>query len=88
MSAAVSQKQVHTDVVLENPKATRLYNYLNQKLNDTAELYIKSKFIADDVDMSTKELGALFSQLQDAQDELKIEPWSYTGATTWRVTEA
>jgi len=35
---------------------------------------------------SPKEIGALIVQLQDSVQDLEIEKWSYTGATTWRVS--
>jgi hypothetical protein len=69
-------------------KANKLLNFLHKKVNeDNGEVYIKSKFIADDVGLSAKEIGAVITQLQEAdQSRIEIERWSYTGATTWRVT--
>lgn len=66
-------------------KEARLKQYLNQRAAD-GELYFKSKFIADDVDLSAKEIGALMVKLSDTAEDLEIEKWSYTSATTWRVT--
>ncbi len=66
-------------------KQERLEQYLREQLED-GELYFKSKFIADDVGLSPKEIGALMLQLKDSVSDLTIEKWSYTGATTWRVT--
>ena len=68
-------------------KTERLASYLRQEA-ENGEMYFKSKFIADDVDLSPKEIGALIVQLQDSVADLKIEKWSYTGATTWRVSKA
>lgn len=68
-------------------KETRLLEYLRDRASD-GELYFKSKFIADDVDLSTKEIGALMVKLQDRASDIEIEKWSYTGATTWRVAPA
>jgi len=66
-------------------KAERLAAYLRAEAAD-GETYFKAKFIADDVDLSSKEIGALIVQLQDSVGDLEIEKWSYTGATTWRVS--
>ena len=66
-------------------KETRLRQYLSQRAED-GEVYIKSKFIADDVDLSPKEIGALMVKLRDTATDLEIEKWSCTSATTWRVT--
>ncbi|PSP82511.1 hypothetical protein BRC83_09065 [Halobacteriales archaeon QS_1_68_17] len=68
-------------------KEERLRSYLRQKAAD-GELYFKSKFIADEVGLSAKEIGALMVKLRDSAPELEIEKWSYTSATTWRVEPA
>ncbi len=71
----------------ERSKEERLGAYLRQKATD-GEMYFKSKFIADDVDLSPKEIGALMVKLKDSATDLEIEKWSYTSATTWRVEPA
>ena len=68
-------------------KAVRLEQYLKDKAAD-GELYFKSKFIADDVDLSPKEIGALMVKLTETATDIEIEKWSYTSATTWRVSPA
>ncbi|MFD1647232.1 DUF7123 family protein [Haloarchaeobius litoreus] len=65
-------------------KETHLQEYLREKATD-GEMYFKSKFIADDVGLSPKEIGALMVKLKDSATDLEIEKWSYTSATTWRV---
>lgn len=67
-------------------KTRKLASYLREEAEQSGgELYVKAKFIADDVGMSSKEIGARMLQLQDSVPDLSIEKWSYTGATTWRV---
>jgi len=68
-------------------KEARLKRYLREKASD-GELYFKSKFIADDVGLSSKEIGALMVKLSKTATDLEIEKWSYTSATTWRVQSA
>jgi len=68
-------------------KEERLTRYLRNRAAD-GEVYFKSKFIADDVDLSPKEIGALMVKLKDSVTDLEIEKWSYTSATTWRVAPA
>ena len=46
-----------------DPKDERLANYLRSRVED-GELYFKSKFIAEDVSLSSKEIGALIVKLQ------------------------
>lgn len=65
-------------------KEARLKQYLRERAAD-GEIYFKSKFIADDVGLSPKEIGALMVKLKDSAADLEIEKWSYTSATTWRV---
>ncbi|MDG5775675.1 hypothetical protein QA599_04410 [Haloarculaceae archaeon H-GB1-1] len=68
-------------------KEERLKNFLTEKAAD-GEMYFKSKFIADEVDLSPKEIGALMVKLRDSATDLTVEKWSYTSATTWRVEPA
>jgi CRP-like cAMP-binding protein len=68
-------------------KEERLKQYLLSKAQD-GELYFKSKFIADEVGLSPKEIGALMVKLRDSATELSVEKWSYTSATTWRIEPA
>jgi hypothetical protein len=68
-------------------KEDRLKQYLLSKAND-GDVYFKSKFIADEVGLSPKEIGALMVQLRDSAASIEVEKWSYTSATTWRVTTA
>ena len=68
-------------------KEEQLKQYLLSKAQD-GELYFKSKFIADEVGLSPKEIGALMVKLRDSATELSVEKWSYTSATTWRVEPA
>lgn len=75
-----------TEQVLGNQKARRLYNHLKSQLEEQDEMYIKSKFISDDVGLSPKEIGGLIPKLQEAPIDISIEKWSYTSATTWRVS--
>ena len=73
-----------TDADEDRSKEERLKNYLVSKAQD-GEMYFKSKFIADEVGLSAKEIGALMVKLRDSATELSVEKWSYTSATTWRV---
>ena len=63
--------------------AERLARYLREEAAD-GEFYCKSKFIADDVDMSASQIGNLMPELAE-REGLTVERWAYTNATTWRV---
>jgi hypothetical protein len=71
----------------ELSKEERLEQYLAGEAED-GELYFKSKFIADEVGLSPKEIGALMVKLKESAEDLEIEKWSYTSATTWRIAPA
>jgi len=71
----------------ERSKEERLRSYLRTKAAE-GEVYFKSKFIADEVGLSPKEIGALMVKLRNSATDLEIEKWSYTSATTWRVAPA
>ena len=68
-------------------KEDRLQTFLKEKATD-GEMYFKSKFIADEVGLSPKEIGALMVKLKESATDLHVEKWSYTSATTWRVESA
>ena len=62
-----------------------LLDYLLLSIKD-GKRYFKSKYIAQDLGMSSKEVGSNMKQLQTRSDDvLKIERWSYCKSTTWHV---
>ena len=65
----------------------RLERYLRSRAGDS-DAYIKSKFIADDVDLTPSQVGLLLTRLRESEGDVDVEKWSYTNATTWRVTAA
>jgi hypothetical protein len=52
-------------------KERRLKSYLREHAED-GELYFKGKFIADDVGMSPKEIGAMMVKLSESAADLEI----------------
>jgi hypothetical protein len=50
--------------------------------------FFKSKYIARDLGMSPKEVGTNMKILSDECGDLRIEKWSYSKSTTWRVESA
>jgi hypothetical protein len=81
MSATANPSTERADV---ESKEERLKQFLLDKAQD-GEMYFKSKFIADEVGLSPKEIGALMVKLRDSASDLTVEKWSYTSATTWRI---
>ena len=72
----------------DHSKEDRLRTYLREQVEKKGELYFKSKFIAEDVGLSAKEISALMVKLSESATDLEIEKWSYTSATTWRIEPA
>lgn len=88
MSATIQPSTDTTDEQLTTEeKAERLKSHLVEEAEDS-DIYVKSKFIADDVGMSAKEIGQLMRRLKEEATSLEIEKWSYSSATTWRVAPA
>jgi hypothetical protein len=65
----------------------RLLEHLQRRAED-GEIYVKSKFLAEDLDLSASQIGVLLGRLQGSAETLDIEQWSYTNATTWRIAPA
>jgi hypothetical protein len=67
-------------------KAETLAAYLRRRVRSEGDLYIKSRFVAEDIDLSAKEVGSYMSRVGD-QTDLTVEPWAYANGTTWHVTD-
>ena len=65
-------------------KQARILEYLRTRAAD--QTYFKSRLIADDLDLSAKEVGANMRAVGEAADELDVEKWGYSSGTTWMVT--
>lgn len=67
-------------------KYERVQSYLKQYVEDrNGEAYLKSKTIANGIELSAKEIGAQMKKLQASAEGLSVEKWAYSSATTWRV---
>lgn len=65
--------------------AERLRQYLLERIEE-GDVYFKSKYVAQDLDYSAHQIGALFLKLSESETDLDIERWSSSNGTTWRVT--
>jgi hypothetical protein len=68
-----------------NETQSRLITYLRKGL-DSGRHYFKSKYIAKDLGLSSKEVGTNMAILADICQELTIVKWSYSNSTTWMVS--
>jgi hypothetical protein len=68
-------------------KAEPLVAYLRSRVREEGAFYVKSRFVAEEVGLSSKEIGAYMRRLQDSDVGPGVEAWAYTNGTTWYVSE-
>lgn len=54
---------------------------------NSGSLYVKSRDVAEDLDLSSKQVGAVMGTLRESDTEVTVERWAYSGGTTWRVSD-
>lgn len=62
-----------------------------EHLRDTVsrgESYVRSKTIAKQLGLSSKQVGARLPKLDEESDDVEIEKWGRARSTTWRVTRS
>ncbi len=52
------------------------------------ERYVRSKTIAEQLGLSSKQVGARLPKLDEESDDVEIEKWGRARSTTWRVTRS
>jgi hypothetical protein len=67
-------------------KRRRVEQHLLDRIED-GPLFVKSKFLAEDLALSTREIGAALGRLGEESARLDVQQWAYTSATTWRIEE-
>lgn len=65
-------------------KRRRVESHLDERI-DEGPAYVKSKFLAEELELSAKEIGSVLGRIDESPSDLSVEKWSYTNATTWRV---
>ncbi|EMA69681.1 hypothetical protein C461_02091 [Halorubrum aidingense JCM 13560] len=65
-------------------KQSRILRYLRENAGERT--YFKSRLIADDLDLSAKEVGANMAAVAEAATDIDVEKWGYSSGTTWMVT--
>ncbi len=68
-----------------NDSQERIVAYLRTALRK-GKFYFKSKYIARDLGLSSKEVGTNMAILAETCKDLNIVRWSYSNSTTWMVT--
>jgi len=67
-----------------NGKQRRILSYL--RANADEQTYFKSRLIAEDLDLTAKEVGANMTAICDGEFDVEVEKWGYSSGTTWMVT--
>ena len=65
-------------------KQRRILQYIREEA--TGQTYFKSRLIAEDLDMSAKEVGTNMTAIADGEFDVSVEKWGYSSGTTWMVT--
>ena len=82
--STVQLDSVGADTTGLSAKQARILRYLRENAPDRT--YFKSRLIADELDLSAKEVGANMAAVADAATEIDVEKWGYSSGTTWMVT--
>jgi len=69
-------------------KAQQLLVYLSERVEQEGTCYLKSRYIAEEIELSAKEVGAYLPRVDTASDSVTVEKWGYTNGTTWRITKS
>lgn len=82
----MSHAGVPTTATDLSEKQHRILSHLREAAGE--QMYFKSRLVAEDLDMTAKEVGANMRALLSADHGLDIEKWGYSSGTTWKVTLA
>ncbi|WP_236045045.1 DUF7123 family protein [Haloarcula nitratireducens] len=82
MSSSASKTEPTPSTLSE--KQSRILAYLRQHVAE--QTYFKSRLIADDLDLSPKEVGSNMAAVRQAATGIQIEKWGYSTGTTWKIT--
>lgn len=63
----------------------KILDYLRDSVS-RGQSYFRSRNIADQLGLSSKQVGARLPRLAEEADEVDIEKWGRARSTTWRVT--
>jgi hypothetical protein len=63
----------------------RIVAYLRESVSK-GERYFRSKNIAEQLGLSSKQVGVRLPELAEKSEEVDIEKWGRAKSTTWRVT--
>lgn len=68
-----------------NEEDQRILDYLHESVS-SGKRYFRAKRIAEQLGLSSKQVGARLPRLADTAEDVEIEKWGRARSTTWRVT--
>jgi hypothetical protein len=80
----MSTTAVQSTGVELNQKQRRILGYLRENVGE--QTYFKSRLIAEELDLTAKEVGANMTGICDGEFDIDVEKWGYSSGTTWMVT--
>lgn len=84
-AAETQQPALQADTISDlTTKQRRILGYLREQVD--TQTYFKSRLIAEELDMSAKEVGANMTPLVEGDIDITVEKWGYSSGTTWMVT--
>ena len=80
----MSTTAVSVDAPRLSEKQREILGYLRAHADE--QTYFKSRLIADELDMSAKEVGTNMTAIAEGEFAIEVEKWGYSSSTTWMVT--
>lgn len=65
-------------------KQRRILRHLRSEAG--SRTYFKSRLIADELDMTPKEVGTNMVAIREGDYGVDVDDWGYSSSTTWEVT--
>ncbi|MFB6140332.1 MAG: hypothetical protein ABEJ26_07835 [Halosimplex sp.] len=62
-----------------------ILDYLRDSVS-RGQSYFRAKNIAEQIGLSSKQVGARLPKIDEESDDVEIEKWGRARSTTWRVT--
>ena len=73
-----------TELTNLSEKQHQILEFLREASDE--QTYFKSRLIADELDMSAKEVGTNMTAIERGEFDISVEKWGYSSSTTWMVT--
>ena len=83
-TAAAEATETDAETADLTEKQRHILNYLRRSA--ATKTYFKSRLIAEELEMTAKEVGANMTAIREGDFDVRVEKWGYSSGTTWKVT--